>query len=111
VEGIGYAVPLAPDAGGPVRASFVTGIGVGVNESTVVSAPVGISVGCDGGRIRPYMTPRLLLENRFKAGLEDGYRVRAAVDWGMDVDLPVGGTFRIAVTTGSYTGAGFGFSF
>lgn len=111
--GIDYARPLARDAGGPVRASLVTGVGVGVNAAAVVSAPVGISIGYDGGRVRPYMTPRVVLEHT--SGSRDvwldGTRVKGLVDWGVDVDLPMGGTLRAAVTTGSYTGAGIGFSF
>lgn len=114
MAGVDYAVPLSPHASGPVRASFVTGLGVGVNANTIVSAPIGISIGYDGGRVRPYMTPRLVLEHH--SGGEgypyvEGIRVRGAVDWGLDVDLPFGGTLRAAVTTGSYNGAGIGFSF
>lgn len=113
MAGIDYALPLAPDAGGPVRASLVTGVGVGVNASTVVSAPLGISIGYDGGRVRPYMTPRVVLENTSGSARawENGTRLRGQVDWGLDVDLPIGGTLRAAVTTGSYNGVGLGFSF
>lgn len=113
MAGIDYSVPLSPNAGGPVRASFVTGLGVGVNAGTVVSAPVGISLGYDGGRVRPYMTPRVVLEHTSGAPYPymDGLRARAQVDWGVDVDLPIGGTLRAAVTTGSYNGVGLGFSF
>ncbi len=113
MAGIDYSVPLAPNAGGPVRASLVTGVGVGVNANTVVSVPLGISVGYDGGRVRPYMTPRVVLEHHSNTAFENdgGFRARAVVDWGVDVDLPIGGTFRAALTTGSYTGVGFGFSF
>ena len=111
MAGLDYAIPLAPDAGGPVRASLVTGLGVGVNASTVVSAPIGVSIGYDGGRVRPYMTPRLVLEHHSSAGYMDGFRVKGVVDWGVDVSLPMGGTLRAAITTGSYTGAGIGFSF
>ncbi len=113
MAGIDYSMPLAPNAGGPVRASLVTGVGVGVNANTVVSVPLGISVGYDGGRVRPYMTPRVVLEHHSNTGFQNdgGFRARAVVDWGVDVDLPIGGTFRAAVTTGSYNGVGFGFSF
>jgi len=113
MAGIDYSVPLAPNAGGPVRASLVTGVGVGVNASTVVSVPLGISIGYDGGRVRPYMTPRVVLEHHSNTVYPymEGFRARAVVDWGVDVDLPIGGTFRAAVTTGSYNGVGLGFSF
>ena len=114
MAGIDYAVPLAPGAGGPVRASLVTGVGVGVNASTVVSVPLGVSIGYDGGRVRPYMTPRVVLEHHSNSTMyrdAEPFRVRAVVDWGVDVDLPIGGTFRAAVTTGSYNGVGLGFSF
>jgi hypothetical protein len=63
MAGVDYAMPLSPRASGPVRASLVTGLGVGVNAATVVSAPLGISVAYDGGRVRPYMTPRVVLEH------------------------------------------------
>jgi hypothetical protein len=113
MAGIDYSRPLSPNASGPVRASLVTGIGVGVNAATVVTAPLGISIGYDGGRVRPYMTPRVVLEHT--AGSmrpwENGTRLRGLVDWGVDVDLPIGGTLRAAVTTGSYNGVGIGFSF
>jgi hypothetical protein len=113
MAGIDYSRPLSPNAGGPVRASLVTGVGVGVNAATVVTAPVGISIGYDGGRVRPYMTPRLVLEHTSNSlrPWENGLRVRGQVDWGVDVDLPIGGTLRAAVTTGSYNGVGLGFSF
>lgn len=111
MAGLDYTRPLNPNAGGPVRASLVTGIGVGVNEANVVSAPLGISVGYDGGRIRPYMTPRVVLEHHSGTAFENGVHVRALVDWGVDIDLPLGGTLRAALTTGSYLGGGIGFSF
>ncbi len=109
--GLDYARPLNPDAMGPVRASLVTGIGVAVNAANNVSVPLGISVGYEGGRIRPYFTPRVVLEHHSNAAYEDGFKARAVVDWGIDVDLPIGGTLRAAITTGSYTGGGIGFSF
>ncbi len=118
MAGVDYSVPLSPDAGGPVRASLVTGLGVGVNASTVVSAPLGISIGYDGGWVRPYMTPRVVLEYHSEPGRRyshsgsmQGVHARAVVDWGIDVDLPMGGTLRAALTTGSYTGVGIGISF
>lgn len=121
MAGIDYSMPLSPHAGGPVRASLVTGVGVGVNASTVVSAPLGISLAYDGGRIRPYMTPRIVLEYATEpsrpyghlphADALDGFHTRALVDWGIDVDLPIGGTLRTALTTGSYTAVGIGISF
>ena len=118
MAGVDYSMPLSPEAGGPVRASLVTGIGVGVNASTVVSVPLGISIGYDGGRIRPYMTPRVSLEyhseptQRYPTSIPmQGVHARAVVDWGVDVDLPMGGTLRAALTTGSYNGIGFGISF
>ena len=113
MAGIDYSRPLSPNATGPVRASLVTGMGVGVNAATVVTAPLGISIGYDGGRVRPYMTPRVVLEHTTNSmrPWENGTRLRGLVDWGVDVDLPIGGTLRAAVTTGSYNGVGIGFSF
>jgi hypothetical protein len=112
MAGIDYAMPLNPQAGGPVRASLVTGLGVGVNGNTLVSAPLGISIAYDGGRIRPYMTPRVVLEHHSKtAPYMNSWSGRAVVDWGVDVSLPVGGTLRAALTTGSYQGFGIGISF
>ncbi len=110
--GLDYARRLNPNAAGPVRASLVTGIGVAVNQAQVASVPLGISVGYDGGRIRPYVTPRVVLEHHTNVpSHQEGWRARAVVDWGVDVDLPLGGTLRAALTTGSYTGGGIGFSF
>jgi hypothetical protein len=113
MAGIDYSRPLSPNAGGPVRASLVTGIGVGVNAATTVTVPLGISIGYDGGRVRPYMTPRLVLEHTTNdpRTREAGTYLRGLVDWGVDVDLPIGGTLRAAVTTGSYNAVGIGFSF
>lgn len=112
MAGLDYAVPLNPN-GGRLRASLVSGLGVGVNASTVVSAPLGISLGYDGGRVRPYITPRLVLEHHSNAapGLVEGIRAKAVMDLGVDIDLPVGGALRAAFTYGSYAGAGIGFSF
>jgi hypothetical protein len=112
MAGIDYAMPLNPEAGGPVRASLVTGLGVGVNGNTLVSAPLGVSIAYDGGRIRPYMTPRVVLEHHSQTAPYTGpWEGRALVDWGMDVSLPMGGTLRAALTTGSYRGFGLGLSF
>jgi hypothetical protein len=112
MAGIDYALPLNPDAGGPVRASLVTGLGAGVNAETVVSAPLGVSLAYDGGWIRPYMTPRVVLEHHSEpARYMNPWRGRAVVDWGVDVSLPVGGTLRAALTTGSYQAFGLGISF
>ena len=112
MAGLDYALPLNPQAGGPVRASVVAGLGVGVNAETVVSAPLGISLAYDGGKIRPYMTPRVVLEHH---SATDRYgtpwKGLAVVDWGVDVSLPVGGTLRAALTTGSYQAFGIGISF
>ncbi|HEX8320981.1 hypothetical protein [Longimicrobium sp.] len=112
MAGIDYAMPLNPQAGGPVRASLVTGLGVGVNAETVVSAPLGFSIAYDGGSIRPYMTPRVVLEHHSGPAPYVGpWEGRAVVDWGVDVSLPVGGTLRAALTTGSYKAFGIGLSF
>jgi hypothetical protein len=112
MAGIDYAMPLNPQAGGPVRASLVAGLGVGVNAETVVSAPLGFSLAYDGGSIRPYMTPRVVLEHHSGPAPYAGpWEGRAVVDWGVDVSLPVGGTLRAALTTGSYRGFGIGVSF
>ena len=112
MAGIDYAMPLNPQAGGPVRASLVAGLGVGVNAETVVSAPLGFSLAYDGGSIRPYMTPRVVLEHHSGPAPYAGpWEGRAVVDWGVDVSLPVGGTLRAALTTGSYRAFGIGISF
>ena len=112
MAGLDYAMPLNPQAGGPVRASLVTGLGVGVNAETVVSAPLGVSLAYDGGRIRPYMTPRVVLEHHSEpARYMSPWKGHAVVDWGLDMSLPVGGTLRAALTTGSYRAFGIGISF
>ena len=95
-----------------MRASLVTGLGVGVNAETVVSAPLGFSIAYDGGRIRPYMTPRVVLEHHSGPAPYVGpWEGSAVVDWGVNVSLPVGGTLRAALTTGSYRAFGIGISF
>ncbi|HEY7769351.1 hypothetical protein [Longimicrobium sp.] len=112
MAGIDYAMPLNPQAGGPVRASLVAGLGVGMNAETVVSAPLGFSLAYDGGSIRPYMTPRVVLEHHSGPAPYVGpWEGSAVVDWGVDVSLPVGGTLRAALTTGSYRAFGIGISF
>lgn len=111
MAGVDYSIPIAPRSTGPVRAALVAGLGVGVNHGTRVSAPVGITVGYDGGWIRPYMTPRLSLEHAHRVHVNGGVAVRGVIDWGVDVDLPLGGTLRAALTTGDYRGGGIGISF
>lgn len=111
MAGLDYSIALNPQASGPVRASLVTGVGVGVNAGTRINAPLGVSIAYDGGRVRPYMTPRVVLEHRSGTGFTDGWHTGGVVDWGVDVALPIGGTLRAALTTGSYTGFGLGFSF
>jgi hypothetical protein len=113
VAGVDYIVPVAPSADGPLRAALVTGIGVGVNASTRISVPLGVTVGYDGGWIRPYVTPRLVLEHErpHEDNAPSTTRLLGAVDWGVDVDLPLGATLRAALTTGSFRGGGIGISF
>lgn len=120
--GLDYSAPLARDAEGRLRADWVAGVGVATNGPTVLSVPLGISLGYQGDRIRPYVTPRIVLERRFGAVgrshtspdiaiHDDAIRVGAVVDWGVDVPLRGSGMLRLALTTGSWKGVGIGFSF
>jgi hypothetical protein len=120
--GLDYSAPLAADAQGRLRADWVAGAGVAVNGSTVLSVPLGISIGYQGDRIRPYVTPRIVLERRLdpvgRTYGDPGVRLRdnaihagAVVDWGVDVPLRGSGMLRLALTTGSWKGIGLGFSF
>jgi hypothetical protein len=111
IAGVDYSIPIASRAGGPLRASVVTGVGLGINHGTRINVPIGVSVGYDGGWIRPYMTPRVVLEHKHRIDIDGGAAVRGVIDWGLDVDLPFGGTLRAALTSGSYKGGGIGFSF
>lgn len=120
--GLDYSAPLAANAEGRLRADWVAGAGVAVNGSTVLSVPLGISIGYQGDRIRPYVTPRIVLERRMDpvgrtygdpaARLRDNaIHAAAVVDWGVDVRLRGSGMMRLALTTGSWKGIGLGFSF
>lgn len=119
--GVDYTHPLAPDDASRLKVSLVAGVGAGYNGNTLVRAPLGVTVGYDGGWIRPYVTPRLTLEHnsgsiprsddpsgfRWRNGFDNG----RAIDWGADVRLPIGGALRASITTGDTRSFAFGFSF
>lgn len=122
--GVDYEAPLKRSETGPLRVSLVSGLGMGVagSRGAMVSAPLGLSIGYAGDRIRPYIAPRAQLEYRFgdsrytnsagrfiPGGRTGGFI--AAVDWGVDILLPRGRVLRAAVTTGGTGGGGIGISF
>ncbi|HEX8394128.1 MAG TPA: hypothetical protein VF665_17425 [Longimicrobium sp.] len=118
---VDYSAPIATSESGPLRASLVTGLGATLNNGTAITVPLGVSVGYNGTRVRPYITPRLMLEARSGSQVnngEPGYPaedvtngITGAVDWGVDFVLPRGAILRTAVTTGNHHGFGVGISF
>lgn len=132
--GIGYRVGLAEDRRGrlsvfggidisgmllrhsadfPLDIAWVTGVGLGLSERALVSAPIGVSLGraleSDGVWFNPYVAPRVVLDARFGSG--SGLDLNLAVDLGIDVSFDPGWAVRFGGTLGDRSALAIGLSF
>ncbi len=132
--GVGYRIGLAEDRRGdlsvfggvdlsgmllrasndfPLDIAWVTGLGLGLGDRAVVSAPLGVSLGraleSDGVWFNPYVAPRVVLDARFGSG--SGLDLHLAVDLGIDVSFDPGWAVRFGGTLGDRNALAIGLSF
>lgn len=93
-------------AGGfPLDLSWIAGLGLGVGDAVLVSAPLGISMGGsltgDGVTFVPYASPRIVLDALFNGGEggdDSDLDLDFALDLGVDVYFRPGWGIRLAGT-------------
>jgi hypothetical protein len=101
----------------PVDVIWVTGGGMGIGDSFLLTVPLGISVSraMEGGSIwlNPYATPRVLLDVRWGDDdlMGDELDLELAVDLGLDVSFDPGWAVRFAGSVGARESLAIGFSF
>jgi hypothetical protein len=112
IAGLDLSGRISRDPAEALQVGWVAGFGAGIGEHTLLSAPVGISVGYNGGRLRPYMVPQLQLRQYRGTSMHNfGLEFSRVVDWGVDVTLPADRLLRLSVTTGEQQGFALGLSF
>jgi hypothetical protein len=114
--GIDMSGPLARHSSEfPLDVDWVTGAGVSVGESALISFPLGLSMGrvirADGATFNPYFAPRARLD----AWLGDprprrGARLNLGVDLGVDLSFQPGWAIRFGATLGDPDAIAIGIS-
>lgn len=93
--------------------AWVTGAGLGVGDSALLSFPLGASLGrdfqADGVWFNPYITPRVVLDAWF--GSNGDLDLKLAVDLGIDISFDPGWAVRFAGTLGDHGALAIGLSF
>jgi hypothetical protein len=100
----------------PLDLVWVAGAGLGVGHYTLLSFPLGVSLGKDfdaeGVWFNPYLTPRLVLDawlgNHRRRNDMD---VSLALDFGIDLAVDPGWAMRFGATLGERSAIGLGASF
>lgn len=99
----------------PVDLIWVAGAGLGIGESVLVSAPLGLGVGrvleVDGIRFHPYLTPRVILDAPLGGGRDNEMSLEFGVDLGMDLNFDPGWALRFGATLGDRSAMSIGISF
>ncbi|TVP75338.1 MAG: hypothetical protein EA352_08480 [Gemmatimonadales bacterium] len=99
----------------PVNMIWVAGAGIGVGDGTVLSLPLGVSLGrdfeSDGVWFNPYVGPRVNLDAWFGSDRSDSLRLRLAVDLGIDISFDPGWAVRFGGTLGDRNALAIGVSF
>ena len=113
--GVDLSGPLAthgPDF--PLDVIWVTGVGAGVGNESLVSVPVGVSLGrvvdAEEVQIHPYFGPRLLVDlfaddERSDDDMELGF----ALDLGVDMAFSGRWALRVGASVGDREGVALGF--
>ena len=98
----------------PVDLYWVTGAGLGIGESVLVSVPLGLGIGraldSDGIRFHPYLTPRVILDAPL-GGDDNEMSLGFGADLGVDLSFDPGWAFRFGATLGDRTAMSIGVSF
>ena len=89
----------------PLDVDWVTGVGLGIGEAALLSAPLGVSIGrgiqADDVWFNPYFAPRVVLDAWLGSDRpRDGLELNLAVDLGIDVAFQPDWTIRFGATLG-----------
>ncbi len=100
----------------PFDVDWVTGAGIGVGEATLVSFPLGLSLGrrlhADGVTFIPSVTPRVVLDAWFGDDRpRSGADLELAVDLGMDIAFQPSWMIRFGATLGDRSALSIGLGF
>lgn len=114
--GVDLSGPLhahSPDF--PLDVVWVTGLGIGAGDHTLVAIPLGISMGrgfmADGAWIHPYVSPRLVVDARMGDDRRDDLHLGLVVDLGLDLAFTPGWGIRFGASLGDRDGIAVGFAF
>lgn len=104
---------LRQSADFPMDMIWVTGAGLGVGDSALLSFPLGVSLGrdfqADGVWFNPYVTPRVVLDAWF--GGDGDMDLGLAMDLGIDISFEPGWAVRFAGTLADHEALAIGLSF
>lgn len=100
----------------PLDVSLVVGAGAGVGDWTLVSFPVGVSLGRtfygEDVSFTPYVTPRIIVDGRFgNPPYSDRLHMATAVDLGLDLRFEPGWAIRFGGTFGDRNAVALGLVF
>jgi hypothetical protein len=97
----------------PLDMIWLTGAGIGAGDETVVSVPVGVSLGrvvdADDVRIHPYLSPRLLVDIVTGDERSDDMELGFALDLGVDFAFSGRWALRLGASVGDREGIALGF--
>lgn len=119
--GVDVSSPLAsyrdserdPDV--PLEVVWFSGVGVGIGDVTLLSIPLGLSLGtslsADEVEFRPYLAPRLILDAWLNHPRREELDLAFAVDLGLELGLGGSWWIRFGASVGDRKGVGVGLGF
>lgn len=104
---------LVPTDDRPFGVLWITGVGLGIGDDLLISAPLGISVGADIQAddllLRPYVSPRLHLDVDFRG--DEELDLGIAADLGVDLAFTRAWVIRFGATVGDREALSIGLGF
>lgn len=99
----------------PFDLSWVTGVGVGIGDFSILTIPLGISAGhtfqAEGFTFTPYVTPRLVLDAALGEETGDDTDLGFVFDIGIDFGLRRGFDVRFGASLGDHEAVSIGIVF
>ncbi len=99
----------------PLDVIWVTGVGLGAGDHTLVSVPLGISLGrafmADGAWIHPHVSPRLVVDARMGRDRGDDLDLGLVIDLGVDLAFAQNWAIRFGASLGDRSGVAVGLAF
>lgn len=99
----------------PLEVAWFSGLGVGVGDATLLSLPLGLSLGtllsADEVEFRPYLAPRLILDAWLDHPRKEELDLGFAVDLGLELGLGGSWWLRFGASVGDRKGVGVGLGF